>query len=475
MSVLLIQPPDIPERFNGVDTSFVGLFAPAPPWNLMCLQRYLEAHTRHLCHFADCRLMADPEAELAAIIAARSPIQMVVVNARTENLGPVSSVLDICKRHAEGAYTALCGQHPSQFPGHVLNIPRVDFGLAGDPEPILRNLLDNLDVPARLRHVSGLIHDPEMATPPHWMPQIDRLTLPDFSQVFWRSYRLPEVDSPPARAVVRLSRGHTRQPADRAMPGVYEPFRLWPLAKFAQFMQTCTRLEIGEVFFDDPPGVWTPDRLRNWCLELEHVRNVRSWALRMLPASLDEEDAQQLAASHCRRIEFLIPSCDPEILERYGCIIGFKDLEHTALLLERFGITPNLRFWVGGPEEKPGEGARLQAAYRKVGCRYFAAEPFPCLPDQPLHQELGIEEPRASLEAWMRWARAPWTTERPAAIWGGPDQLPEIARCIRQLERISRRNLALRMKRGLRSFREARWVQSVESLGLYIFPHANRR
>lgn len=425
MNVLLIQPPEPPpavvpsEPPNG-DTQ---LFS--PPWNLLCLRSYLIEHTRHLCEVVDCRFFRDFEDELIQAVERSPETGVAVVNTSSLSLGQTAAVLDVIKRRFPGVKTAICGQHPSQFPEHIGTIPRMDFALAGDPEPILRNLLDYLDVEQRLRRVPGLIIPGSRTDKPYWLPDLKSLTLPDWQGVFWRSYRVG-LGGGTCRAMVRLSRGHTNCPADRAFGDSHEPLRFWPLDRLVTAIQKCGHLGVSELYMADPPGLWTPENLRQWCGALEYARNSQRWSLRMLPCSLHPDIIEAMSTTLCRRAEFIIPSCDPEVLRRYGCAVSFKELSATMSAMENNGIAIHTRFWIGGPEESAGEEERVTRAIRALRFRPYSLHPFPFDLDSPIYNDYN-KAAATRVDDWVEWARDPWIVQRPVALWGGEDAAAELS------------------------------------------------
>ena len=424
MNVLLIQPPDPPlpmlpfEPPSGTSRMF------SPPWNLLCLRAYLLERTRHGGSFLDCRFFDDLEAGLTEAIRTTPDLGAAVVNTATLALGQAAAVVEIIKRSFPAVKTVLCGQHPSQFPDHVGAMPRVDFSLAGDPEPILRNLLDCLDVEARLRRVPGLVRSGGDPVAPYWLTDLKALSLPDWQGVFWGGYRVGSAGSV-CRASVRLSRGHTHVPADRAFGENHEPLRFWPLDRMASVIQRCTGMGVSEVFLADPPGIWTPERLDQWCALLDTNRNAVPWSLQLLPTLLGDDTVGAMQAAGCRRVEFLFPSCDPEVLERYGCVVRPRDVADTLASLRASGIGAHARFWIGGPEERHGAADRTARTIRALGFPPFSLHPFPLALDSPIYQDY-FESSATHLDQWVQWSRDPWMFERPVSLWGGSSDAPLI-------------------------------------------------
>ncbi len=417
MNVLLIQPPDSPPAVASLEPPPGDSRLFSYPWNLLCLRSYLLEHTRHLCTLVDCRFFANLEVELIQAVESAPGASVAVVNTTSLGLGQTAAVLDILKREYPDIRTVVCGQHPSQFPEHVGTMPRVDFGLAGDAESILRNLLDYIDVEQRLRRIPGLILPGERAPKAYWLPDLRSLSLPDWKGIFWKGYGVGSNHST-VRVLARLSRGHTHCPSDRASGDAHEPLRFWPIDRMAAALQRCGHLGVTEVMISDPAGIWTTDRLSHWCSALDAVRNVQPWSLQLLPTHLSEDAVYSLQRTLCTRVEFLYPSCDPAVLRHYGCVISPRELSQTIDLLRGSNIRVHTRFWMAGPEERPGERERVVRTIRSLDFCNYSLHPFPFVLDSPIYQDFA-EASATHLDDWVQWSRDPWIMERPVPLWGG--------------------------------------------------------
>ena len=437
----------------------------SPPWDLMCLKAYLSERTRHAGHLLDCRLYAALERELVEAISSVPGPRLAAVQTETTNLGQAAAILEIVKRHFPNTATAVMGPHPSQFPEHAL-LPRADFAIAGDAEPTLRNLLDCLGREQRLFRIPGLIFDRRDDHTPYWLPNLKGLSVPEWETFFWRGYQLASPDGF-SRVAMRLSRGHTRLPADRAFGGAREPLRFWPLERLAKNLQRCAIPGINEVFVADPPGFWTVGRLRDWCAALKRVRNMQPWSLQLLPAIANEEIISTLYEARCTRVQFVVPSCEPDAIARYGCNVSEHDLAGTVALLKRFGIRAHTRFWLGGPEEVGGEEARILRYLRVLGYDSFSLAPFPFFLDAPLYEETADRKDAPSPTDWMQWAWDPWNLQRPLPFWGGEEAAHDVRRTMTRIRHRAKRspkrlaqravNRLLGQKLDSRPGRQGRW------------------
>lgn len=454
MNVLLVQPPEPPEPIKTIGTTMASAELLAPPWALLCLHSFLVERSRHTCRFFDARLSNDVEADLANHIQTTPAPRILALPVTTLGIGPVSAMVDMAKRCDPDLIVVAFGQHPSQFPEAALTLPRVDYALAGDPEPILRNLLDCMDTPPRLHRVPGLIFEGKTDLAPYWLEHLRGLVPGDWSGIFWDAYEVGLAHRT-CRAEIRLSRGNAHCPSDRVFGNAHEPLRIWSFDKLAARIMQAGPHGIQEVFVNDSPGFWNWERLNQWIEALQRVRNTQPWSMRILPAALDEETIKRLAFVGCRRIKILYPSCDMELLAELDVTATPPETAEMIRMLQANGIAAQVRIWLGGPEEAPGEEERVLKVLRTLDPDEYSLTPFQFLVDSPDYRRLARAYDAPSLETWMRWARDPWTQERPLALWGGTEQQAQLQKMgahIVRCHRHSARVVARRVLGSLRAF-----------------------
>ena len=438
----------------------------------MCLQAYIRKHTRHLCELVDCRLMHDLEAELVSYINGMPPPRMVVVNATCESLAEVTAVLDIVKRNFPKIRTVLCGAFPSAFPQQIAEIPWVDFALIGDPEPILRNLLDYIDVEQRLRRTPGL-YLPSAPTPkPYWLPKLHGLALPNWDDHFLSGYREGAYASG-CRAGIRTTRGHSRAPLDDAYGGMDEPLRQWPLDRVASFVSRCSHTEVSEVLLVDPPGYWSESILANWTQHLRNARNGQSWGVMLHPMALPESLIIEMQETKCHRVDFIFPTCDRELLREQGIVTDWREISGTMEMLSSMGIRVYPRFWVGGPSSARGDAARIAQTILRFRRVDYSVEPMPCQLDSPLYVNHCDQSGAPSLQDWIGWARDPWSKERPTPLWGDETALADLKKELRTIDKALQKNPRMAWTRMKRRFRSRNWIEVLEQKALSLLHKRN--
>ncbi len=439
----------------------------------MCLQRYLLDRTRHLCRFVDGRLFSNLEEELAGHINSMPPPRILAIHATALSIGEVSAVTDIARRRFPHTRIILFGDYPTEFPELAATMPRIDYALAGDPEPILRNLLDYIDVPQRLRRVPGLVIPGVTQPSPYWLNNLSGLSIGQWNDIFWNAYRVGPVH-PVCRAEVRLSRGHTRSPSDRALGGRSSPLRYRPLDRMASLVQKCSHMEVNEVHMSDPPGVWTEETLLRWCRALLDLRNVQPWSLRLYPVPRNDETILNLIETRCRRLELIFPTCDRNLMDKYELAFDTRALSRMLALLQEWRVRVHVNFWIGGPEESRGEADRILHMARRFKHCQISVHPFPFHFDSPLYNDIWqndtMEIPR--LEEWIQWSLDPWMVERPLSLWKNRDK-PEILQ--KQLKRIRKsiqRDPGFYMARFMEEIRTRNWIEVIEDKAVHLLRRA---
>lgn len=436
VNVLLIQPPDtacraVPRRY-AVPSDPI-----CPPWDLLCLQAYLNRKTTHVASLLDAQFLTDLDEQLPPILSSCPVPDLAVIWTPLMGLGQAMATTGVLRRHCPSARVALCGPFPSLFPEAAAQLDAPDFLIAGDPEPILHHLLDTFQTPSRWERIPGLTRRGAEPGAPRWLSDLNGLVLPEWDRETLLSYASP-AHFHKAVLRIRITRGHTGCPADRAFGGAGEPLRTWRLDRLAACVQRASDKGVAEVAVSDPPGIWTPTFLDQWCAALLRVRNGTPWSLRLLPTLLTDDSIDALVASRCARVVFIVPSADPDHLRKYGCVLTRRQFAATLAELQRRKLQPHLEIWLGGPEERRGERHRVVRLLKGLGFPPFVLRPFPDEPDAPLVKEIEAEQ-FSDISDWVRWACNPWNAPRPRSLWSDD---ADVARLERDMYYVMREVLA---------------------------------
>jgi hypothetical protein len=468
--VWLIQPQDPINAVAPIDAAGGDTLRFSPSWELMCLQAFILDRTGHTCTLIDIRTFESMSHALNKLNNPPDPRSdgIVVIFTTTHHLGPVGSIIEYVDRNFPDLLIVLCGPFVNSFPDALRLIPNVDFGLCGDPENILRNLLDFIDIEHRLNLVPGLILPNQPAKQPHWLSNLQALSLPEWYRINWNLYQSTDVLHL-LRAEARLSRGNSGTPGDIACSSPGEPVRHWSFPAMAQSFQKCAGQGIYEIYLNDPPGFWTDAHISEWCRQLLVFRNTQPWAIQLIPRTLPDGILNSLAENSCHRIEFIIPTCDESRKSDFG--ITISDHEFLALLeqLAARNIRAELIYWVHGPGENINEAERVLRHLTTLHYPKFAVYPFPLNHDSVLYknnQDSGGNPP--PITEWIAWAQKP-DSAQPPGLWGGISDLANCKKTIQTIQRKVTRNPYRQLSRAVRRMRMNRKVAALEKRLATIF------
>jgi len=439
--IWLIQPPDPVPPVTLVDAAGGATVRFSPAWDLLCLQSFLLERTGHICNLIDTRIFDDLNRALKTLDMPvdQNTDSVVIVYADVLNLGFVGYITGYIHAHYPSMTIVLCGPMVDSFPETVRLIPHVQFGLCGDPEVILRNLLDFIDISHRLKLVPGLIMPDEPPRPPHWMERLQALSLPEWYRVSWSSYKSTHDHGGSLRVEARLSRGMPNGIDRMFFPKPNEPVRVWPLSAMSQSFQKSAGQGIAEIFLADPPGFWTDERIAEWCRHLNVFRNTQPWGIQLFPRDIPDDLLEDMGGNACHRVEFIIPTCDPALRERYGLTYPDDQLRELIIKMEARNISAQLIYWIQGPDEKVNESTRVSRHIASLGYPKFALHPFPFHHDSLLYRdELAKGKKLPTLTEWITWGQKPDLAHPPVALWEG---VTGLIRCRSTMQSIQRKLL----------------------------------
>lgn len=417
VKVLLIQPTDPPDAYFEA-TGFPTYPVPfAVSSALLHVQNYILHRSRHECAALDLRQYADGPDQIRHQVREADSDMLLALYTTPANLKSAMDLVRILRSELTETRIALWGPLPSQYPNLLPYLKEVDFCLCGDPEPLLKRILDYYDQPKRLERIQGVYVPSHEASPaPRWLESLESMCFNDWTGPEWERYR-QITGLAYTEAEFSLTRGQTQLPPDIMFSGDQEPLRYYDMDMLANLLQKCSNHGINHVFVKDSPAVWSPEILDQWCHALKVRQNVQSWGLQMLPTHLGAEEIEDLSFASCKRIDFIYPSCDPDQLAEYGCIVTPREVRETVEELEEYRIKVMIQYWVGGPMEEPGEAARICRTVEELQYTAFTVHPYPFHFDAPLFRERFEMEGTPSLKDWLRLAVNAEAPAQPVPQW----------------------------------------------------------
>jgi tryptophan 2-C-methyltransferase len=251
------------------------------------------------------------------------------------------------------------------FPQRILEVTGADFGVHGDGEAALVQLLAQVRGQRCWERVDGLLfrRDGRMvANPPAWPRRVSVVPprdLVDNATYFRRGGQIG----------IETKRGCRRRCvycADPVAKG--RAYRRRAPAEVADEFATLLAAGIDAVHLCDAEFNLPPQHAEQVCDALidrglgERMR----WYAYMAVVPLPESLVGRMRRAGCAGINFTSDSAHPAMLAAYGHKHGIGDLEHAVNVCRKHGIAVMLDMLLGGPGETPETVAETIRAFKQI-------------------------------------------------------------------------------------------------------------
>ncbi|WP_158277307.1 lipid biosynthesis B12-binding/radical SAM protein [Opitutus sp. ER46] len=403
---------------------------PVYPLGLAYIDGALRAAGHETCVW-DARMSAEPlEASLAAFapdlvgFSVRNVDNVQAHNPRSF----IQELVQVC-RGVRGVTTApivLGGSGFSVFPGEIFRLTGVDYGIAGEGERAVVELVEQLRqgrapaaVPGVWRRGAGGAAE---------------LVAPDVSFGVFRS----EPHHEPALLDAYVAQG--------ALPGVQTQrgcplhccYCTYPLIEGTRSrfrsgeetvaeMRRLARLGVKYVFIVDSVFNTREDHVVQTCEALIRAELDVQWECFLRPRGLTRELLQLMQRAGMRHVEFGSDSLSDPVLAAYGKSFRFDEIRRASELAHGLGLRYSHFIIFGGPGETPATVEETIARAQTLPAAYFfAAIGMRVYPHTPLWRTLAPE--RNGLEPADYLLEPRFHLEAPFTVEGLMNRLREVQR-----------------------------------------------
>ena len=305
----------------------------------------------------------------------------------------IGELLESCirVRKATGACVILGGSGFSVFPREIFEIASVDYGIQGEGEVALVQLIQAIEAGGDLGSVSGLVHR-----------GIGGATIVNPCSARDTAFSAePEHDPALMRAYV--ARG--------SLPGVQTqrgcPLRCcyctYPLiegkrsryrtgADIVTEMRKLIDMGVNSTFIVDSVFNTRADHVVQVCEALVAAKLDMEWQCFLRPRNVTRDLLLLMREAGLRHVEFGSDSFSDPVLRRYGKSFTFDEIRQASLHANELGIQYSHFLIFGGPGETPDSVEEtLSRAQSLPGAFFFATLGMRIYPDTPLWRELAPE------------------------------------------------------------------------------------
>lgn len=245
------------------------------------------------------------------------------------------------------------GVHMGIYPRETFTVKEIDYGVIGEAEETLPELMKALREGTDLAEVKGIVfrngEDVTVTAPREALKDVDSAPFPARDLISNENYY----------TFISKRRNFTSIISSRGCPFkcIYcEQGRLIYRPRSAEnvleeMIECCRRYNIREFDFFDSAFTIQKERVSRICELIRKEKLDIYWSIRSRIDSVDEKMLSELAASGCRRIYYGIESGDPDILRILKKDTDLDKIRNIVKLTKEKGIDVFGYFLIGCPAE----------------------------------------------------------------------------------------------------------------------------
>lgn len=380
MRILLLNPPaehTVAEYADSSCTSERGTvevedFGLFPPLGLLYILAALKQKAPdHDIKFLDCVAEQVSQASLAARIMDLKP-DVVGITSFTMALYDVCLAARTIRSICPEAHICLGGHHPIAFPFEAAELPEFDSIVVGEGEEAFPALVDAIKYGTDITQILGVYtkesiqrygqqpgSDPRFLTsvmvPPAYIKNINILPTPDRSVIEHLQYR-SIVGASSRLATMISSRGCPCRCTYCDVP--FKLYRQRTITSVADEIKGCLDAGYKEVHFYDDLFNITPERVINFCDEINNRGYRFDWDFRGRVNTVTRESLQRAKQAGCRMISFGVETGSDEGLLLLKKNTSVEQIRNVFKWCRELGILTIADFMIGLPSEKTANDVR---------------------------------------------------------------------------------------------------------------------
>ena len=308
----------------------------------------------HDLRVIDLCFSADPVAELRAALGEFSPHAVIVSIRNMDNvtwpgsrsyLAGVREIVATCR--AVGT-VILGGSGFSLMPYEVLDFVGGDYGIVGEGEEVLVQLLQLLEGGEQVAGLPGVLRRGEAVFPPP--RHLERIGKPDRSLFDVQRYRREG-----GMANVQTKRGCPFGCIYCTYPNLEGTrVRTRPVPEVVAELRELAEAGIDYIYFVDDIFNYPVDYALQLCRAIRDDKLAFNWSAFINPGFVTKELLDEMLAAGCDAVEFGSDSGSPSMLQSMGKSFGVGDIRQASRLCVESGVDFAHYLLFGGPGETEG-------------------------------------------------------------------------------------------------------------------------
>ena len=352
MKILFINPPiEYELKFPGPNKTW-GQHEFAPPLGLMSLSAFLKREGYNSIELINGQTpRGTSDGEILKKIQEFSP-NLVGITVNSILHYNAMRIANLIKDYAQSTKIVIGGPHLTIYPVESVAQPYIDFGVVGEGEYTLIELIKALEGDNDFSAVAGLVwkKDGEVVVNParKFSKSLDELPMPDHSLFDLKQHRIPFDEVSPTGVIIS-SRGCPYK--CRFCSQNYPYYRMRSAEIVVEEMFHYRDMGYKAVtFYDDIFNV-SNQRILRICSLLKERGFDLPWSFRGRIDCFNESQAKAASEAGCYRIYFGVESGCNDTLEKMNKKITVEQSRQAFSLTKKYGIATVAYFIVGFPGE----------------------------------------------------------------------------------------------------------------------------
>jgi len=374
MKILMLNPPsentlpEFPDEHGEsyIDTEDFGYF---PPLGALYVLSYIEKNiTGHDLFFKDCVAEGIKQKDLAKVITAIQP-DVVGITSFTISLVDVCLAARTIRAVVPGAHICLGGHHPIAFPFQAAKLPEFDSIVVGEGEKAFSELIAALQKKEDITQIRGVYTSESIEkwrgisfddklflsnvmVPPAYEDDIDSLPMPNRCFIKHINYK-SIVGVTDKLATIITSRGCPYKCTFCDVP--YKQYRKRSIPNVVDEVTACLQMGYKEIHFYDDLFNISPERVIEFCDEIEKRALKFPWDFRGRVNTVTKESLVRAKKAGCRLISFGVETGSDEGLKFLRKGITTNQIKEVFQWCRELKIKTIADFMIGLPFERSRE------------------------------------------------------------------------------------------------------------------------
>jgi len=379
-----------------------------PPLGIMYLAAYLQKETNHEAKILDTQVEQLTYNQVREKIREINP-DIVGITAMTFTILDVIKTIQIAKEVNPNIKIILGGPHVSIYPKETINIPGVDFLVLGEGEAVIKQLLENIDYPEKLRQIKGLVFHQGREIintgQADFIQNLDALPFPARHLTPYQKY-FSVVSSRKPVTTMFTSRGCPYKCSFCDRPHLGKIFRARSAKNVVDEMEACQKMGIKEIFiYDDTFGV-DRQRVLDICSEIIKRNLNIVWDIRTRVNTVDEEILKALKKAGCQRTNYGVEAGTQRILDILRKGITLEQIEKAFKITKEAGLETIGYFMIGSPTETREDVIQTIRLMKKLNPDYVHITITTPFPSTDLYK-MALREKIIPGDIWQEFAKNP--------------------------------------------------------------------